>query len=62
MFESCRAAAVLLESQLAEAEKLKKLAAEAAECTNNLDDSDGHNKSADSHIEVVNDNYDSTQV
>ncbi|XP_039440600.1 uncharacterized protein LOC120421455 isoform X1 [Culex pipiens pallens] len=59
--DEVRAAAVLLESQLAEAEKLKKLAAEAAESTNNLDDSDGHNRSADSHIEVVNDNYDSTQ-
>lgn len=60
--DEVRAAAVLLESQLAEAEKLKKLAAEASDAANNqLDDSDGHNKSADSHFEVVNDNYDSTQ-
>lgn len=60
--DEVRAAAVLLESQLAEAEKLKKLAAEASDAANiQLDDSDGHNKSADSHFEVVNDNYDSTQ-
>uniref|UniRef100_A0A1Q3G067 Putative guanine nucleotide exchange factor n=1 Tax=Culex tarsalis TaxID=7177 RepID=A0A1Q3G067_CULTA len=59
--DEVRAAAVLLESQLAEAEKLKKLAAEASDAANSLDDSDGHNKSGDSHIEVVNENYDSTQ-
>lgn len=64
--DEVRAAAVLLESQLAEAEKLKKLAAEASDSSNapgtilphQLDDSD---RSVDSHLEVVNDNYDSTQ-
>lgn len=63
--DEVRAAAVLLETQLAEAEKLKKLAAEASDSSNapgtilhQLNDSD---RSVDSHLEVVNENYDSTQ-
>ncbi|XP_055598943.1 rho guanine nucleotide exchange factor 11 isoform X3 [Uranotaenia lowii] len=62
--DEVRAAAVLLESQLAEAEKLKKLAAEAdakaaLESANLLDDSGGR-KSPDSHTEI-NENYESAQ-
>ncbi|XP_055625243.1 uncharacterized protein LOC129767952 isoform X2 [Toxorhynchites rutilus septentrionalis] len=59
--DEVRAAAVLLESQM-EAEKQRKLAAEAearANDSNSLDDSDGP-KSPDSHIEI-NDNYDTAQ-
>lgn len=59
--DEVRAAAVLLESQLLEAEKLKKLAAEASDSSSTLHQLDDSDKSADSHLEVVNDNYDSTQ-